>query len=136
MSREKLSWPCAIAACPPTMAACAASPLLARLAASMPSSMAARPTSDWRLALATLRAMWRCVTWDSSCASTEASSSRVPVIAISPRCTPTKPPGSANALTERSRTRKASQAKAVSRSAPMLPRARAAATSGAHSDCT
>jgi hypothetical protein len=40
-------------------------------------------------ACATLRAMWRCVTCDSSCASTDASSSRVAVMAIRPRCTPT-----------------------------------------------
>ena len=68
-----------------------------------------------------LRAMWRCETCDISCASTEASSSRVDVIAIRPRCTPTKPPGSAKALTLGSRTRNGSQAKRWSRSAVMLP---------------
>ena len=90
MSREKLSWPCTIAAWLPTITACVASPLPlpARLAASTPSSIAAMPTSDCRLELAMLRAMWRCETCDSSCASTEASSSRVGVAAIRPRCTP------------------------------------------------
>ena len=68
-----------------------------------------------------LRAMWRCETCDISCASTEASSSRVAVIAIRPRWTPTKPPGSANALTLGSRTRNSSQAKRWSMSAVMLP---------------
>ena len=35
------------------------------------------------------RAMWRCVTCVSSWASTDANSSRLDVIAIRPRCTPT-----------------------------------------------
>ena len=78
--------------------------------------------------------MWRCVTCDISCASTEASSSRVVVIAIRPRCTPTKPPGSANALTLGSRTRNGSQAKRWSMSAVMLPSEREAATSGCQTD--
>ena len=71
MSREKLSWPWTAAAWLPTMTACAASALWARLAASTPSTIAAMPTSDCRLELAMLRAMWRCVTCDISCASTD-----------------------------------------------------------------
>ena len=118
------------------MTACVASPLPLRLAASTPSSSAARPTNDCRLELAMLRAMWRCVTCDISWASTAASSSRLAVIAIRPRCTPTNPPGRANAFTERSRTRNVSQASAVSVSAVMSPRCRAATSSGAQSDCT
>ena len=35
-----------------------------------------------------MRAMWRCVTCESSCASTDASSSGVRVTASRPRCTP------------------------------------------------
>ena len=89
MSREKLSWPCTAAAWPPVITALAASVLLLREAASTPTIIAAMPISDWRLLLTMLRAMCRCVTCDSSWASTEASSSRVAVIAISPRCTPT-----------------------------------------------
>ena len=91
MSREKFSWPCAASAWLPTMAALAASALLlpARLAASTPTTSAARLSSVWCLLLAMLRAIWRCVMCDSSCASTEASSSREAVMAIRPRCTPT-----------------------------------------------
>ncbi len=91
MSREKLSWPCAASAWLPTIAAFAVSaPLLpALLATTRPASIAARLSSDWRLALPMLRAMWRCVMCDISCASTEASSSRVAVSAIRPRFTPT-----------------------------------------------
>jgi hypothetical protein len=55
---------------------------------------------------------------------------------IKPRCTPTKPPGSAKALTEESRTRKVDQAKRWSRSIVMLPSERADATIGCQSDCT
>ena len=136
MSREKLSWPWTIAAWLPTRTACVASALWLRLAASTPSTIAAMPTSDCRLELAMPRAMWRCVTCDISCASTAASSSRLLVIAISPRLTPTKPPGRAKALTVRSRTRKGSQASAVSISSVMLPRWWAAASNGVHSERT
>ena len=91
MSREKLSCPCAARAWLPTTATCAVSTLLLPdlLATTRPASMAARLSSDWRLALPMLRAMWRWVMCDISCASTEASSSRVAVIAIMPRFTPT-----------------------------------------------
>ncbi len=89
MSREKLSWPWIEAAWPPVTTAATPSVLLARLAAITPMIIAARPISDWRLLLVMPRAMWRCVTCDSSCASTAASSSREPVSAIRPRCTPT-----------------------------------------------
>ena len=89
MSREKLSWPWIMPAWLPAMAALAALALLERLAAMMPISSAARPMIDWRLLLAMPRAMWRCVMWLSSCASTEASSSREAVMAIRPRWTPT-----------------------------------------------
>ena len=44
------------------------------------------------------RAMWRCVTCATSCASTPASSLSFAVSSSSPECTPMKPPGSANAL--------------------------------------
>ena len=89
MSREKFSWACSMAACPPMMAACATSGLPARPATSRPSSMAAMLSVLLRDAADMLRAMWRRVTWASSCASTDASSSGVAVMAISPRCTPT-----------------------------------------------
>ncbi len=85
MSREKLSWPWIIAACPPMTAACAASELPPRLAASTPTIIAAMPTSDWRDEFTMLRAMWRWETCESSCASTEASSSRDAVMAMRPR---------------------------------------------------
>ena len=78
MSREKLSWPWIdrrLAAGDHRVAP--RRRCRARLAASTPRIIAARPISDCRLLLAMLRAMWRCVTCDSSCASTEASSSRV-----------------------------------------------------------
>ena len=90
MSREKLSCPCAASAWLPTTVALTASALLlpARLAASRPTTNAARLSKLWCLLLAMLRAMWRCVMCDSSCASTDASSSRVAVMAINPRCTP------------------------------------------------
>ena len=89
MSREKLSWPCTAAAWLPMIAACAASELLAREAAISPTIMPASASRLWRLLDVTLRAMWRCVRCVSSCASTEASSSALPVSAISARCTPT-----------------------------------------------
>ena len=89
MSREKLSWPWIAAAWVPATTALIASGLLLRAAASMPRTSAARPTSERFESPAMLRAMWRCVTCDISCASTEASSSRVAVIAIRPRWTPT-----------------------------------------------
>jgi hypothetical protein len=100
------------------------------MAAMILGALAASPTSERLASPVMLRAMWRCVMCDISCASTEASSSRVVVIAISPRCTPTKPPGSANALTLGSRTRKGCQAKRWSMSDVMLPSEREAATSG------
>ena len=121
------------AAWPPVMAALAASTLLLRAAASTPSSSAATLTSDEVRVPAMLRAMCRCVTCASSCASTEAIWSRVLVMAIRPRCTPTYPPGSAKAFTLRSLIRKASKGKARSVSASISPRSRAAATRGAHS---
>ena len=77
------------AAWPPVIAALATSALRVRLAARTPTMVAAMPISDARLLLAMLRAMCRWVTCESSCASTEASSSRVDVMAMSPRCTPT-----------------------------------------------
>ena len=43
--------------------------------------------------------MCRCVTCAISCASTEASSDSLSAAVIRPACTPTKPPGSAKALT-------------------------------------
>ncbi len=116
------------------IAAWAASGLLAREAAISPTIMPASASRLWRLLAVTLRAMWRWVTWVSSCASTEASSSAAPVSAIRAKCTPTKPPGSANAFTLRSRTRNASQAKLASMSAVMSPCWRAAATSGCQID--
>ena len=87
MSREKLSWPCTAAAWPPRMAACAASGLLR--AASTPRISPANASRPWRWLVVTLRAMWRCVTCDSSCASTDASSSADEVRLIIARCTPT-----------------------------------------------
>ncbi len=57
MSREKLSWPWMAAAWPPMMAALAMSPLLARLAAMTPSTIAASATSDACFCGAMLRAM-------------------------------------------------------------------------------
>ena len=89
MSREKLSWPCTAAAWPPRIAACAASGLLPLEAASTPRIKPASASRLWRWLVVTLRAMWRCVTCVSSCASTEASSSAEAVRLISPRCTPT-----------------------------------------------
>jgi hypothetical protein len=135
MSREKFSWPWIDAACEPAIAALAPSTLPARLAASTPRISEAMPIIVCFLLLAKLRAMWRCVMCDISCASTEPSSSREAVIAIRPRWMPKYPPGSAKALTLRSRTRKGSHAKRWSVSAPMLPMARELATSGCHSDC-
>ena len=88
MSREKFNWPWIAAAWPPAIIALAASMWVLRVAASTPRIIAAAPISDWRFSIAIARAMWRCVTCDISCASTDASSSRVDVIAISPRCTP------------------------------------------------
>ena len=85
MSREKLSWAWTIAAWPPTIAACAASALEARLATSRPNSIAAMPSVLLRELAVMLRAMWRRVMCDNSCASTEASSSGVAVSAISPK---------------------------------------------------
>ncbi len=96
MSREKASEAACAAAWLPTMAAFAMSGL-PRVAASRPSSRPAVASRLLRASPAMRRAMWRWVTWDSSCPSTEASSSREEVIAIRPRCTPTKPPGSAKA---------------------------------------
>ena len=133
-SREKLRPPWIDPACEPATTALIASGLLAREAASRPRTSAAMLTSERRVSPAMPRAMWRWVTCDISCASTEASSSRLVVMAIRPRCTPTKPPGSAKALTLGSRTRKGCQAKRWSMSDVMLPRARDAATSGCHTD--
>ena len=135
MSREKLSWPWIVAAWVPVTTALIASGLLLREAASRPMISAARLTSERRELPVMLRAMCRCDTCDSSCPSTDASSSRVTVIAIRPRCTPTKPPGRANALTLGSRTRKVCQEKRWSMSAVMLPSRRPAATSGSQTDC-
>ena len=135
MSREKFSCAWMAAPCPPMMAALARSTLLARLAAMMPSSSEATASSEACCCGAMLRAMWRCVTCESSCAMTLANWSRVVVMAIRPRCAPTKPPGSANAFTLRSRTRKASHAKAVSVSPSICPTWRAAPTSGFQIDC-
>ena len=89
MSREKLSWPCTAAACPPRMAACAASGLPPLEAAKTPRIKPANASMLWRWLVVTLRAMWRCVMCVSSCASTEASSSAVLVRLISAKCTPT-----------------------------------------------
>ena len=89
MSREKFSMPWIAAACPPVINALAASGRLLRPAAMAPTIIAAMPISDCRDSLTMPRAMCRWVTCDSSCASTEASSSRLPVTAINPRCTPT-----------------------------------------------
>ena len=89
MSREKFNCPWIAAACPPMMRALAPSMLLLRLAARMPSSSVATDSSVAFFCGAMLRAMWRCVMWVSSCASTEASWSAVVVSCISPRCTPT-----------------------------------------------
>ena len=88
MSREKLSWFCIAMAWLPMITACPASPLPLLVAAIMPSTSAASISGMSRLCLAMRRAMWRCVTCDSSCPSTVASSSRLSVTAISPRCTP------------------------------------------------
>ncbi len=89
MSREKLSWPCAIMAWLPTTTAWAVSMLREWLAASKPRMVAAIVAMPWWLALVMLRAMWRCVTCVISWASTEASSSGVAVMPTSPRYTPT-----------------------------------------------
>ena len=86
MSREKLSWFCTASACPPTISACPAFGLL--LAARAPSTMAPIISGVVRCCCAIRRAMWRCVTWLSSCAMTEASSSRLATTPIRPRCTP------------------------------------------------
>ena len=77
MSREKFSWPCTAAAWrrPPPPARrrrCRRGWPPAR-----PGSAPARLSSVVRWLLTMPRAMWRCVTCVSSCASTEASSSRV-----------------------------------------------------------
>ena len=88
-SREKLSWPWIVAAWEPVTTAAIASGLWLLDAASMPRTSAASPTSERFESPEMLRAMWRCETCDISCASTEASSSRVVVIAIRPRWTPT-----------------------------------------------
>ena len=53
--------------------------------------------------------MCRCVTWAISCASTEATSDSLSAASIRPVCTPTKPPGSANALMVWSRMAKNSK---------------------------
>ncbi len=86
MSREKLSWFCRASACPPTTSACVAPGFL--LAASAPSTIAPSSSGVWRLCCVSKREMCRCVTWLSSCAITEASSSRVPTTPIKPRCSP------------------------------------------------
>ena len=89
MSREKLSWLCTAAACPPVINALAAWPLeLLLLAASTPKIMAPIIQGACALWWAMLRAMWRWVTWLSSWPSTEASSSRLLTTPTSPRCTP------------------------------------------------
>ena len=133
-SREKLRAPWIVAAWVPATTAFIASGLLLREAASRPRISAAMPTSVRFESPVMPRAMWRCVTCDISCASTDASSSREVVMAISPRCTPTKPPGSANALTLGSRTRNGCHAKRWSMSEVMLPSERDAATSGCQTD--
>ncbi len=86
MSREKFSWFCTASAWPPTISAWAASGLL--LAARAPRISAPIISGVCRPCCAISREMWRCVTWLSSCANTEASSSRVAVTPIRPRCTP------------------------------------------------
>lgn len=86
MSREKFSWVCIATAWLPTMAALATS-VLAR-AASAPRIMAPSIQGAKRSWLDTRRAMWRCDTWLSSCAITEASSSGRSVTASRPRFTP------------------------------------------------
>ncbi len=55
------------------------------------------------------RAIWRCVTCAISCAITEATSDSLSETLISPVLTPMKPPGSAKALIEVSRTAKNSK---------------------------
>jgi hypothetical protein len=57
-----------------------------------------------------MREIWRCVTWLSSWAITDANSSRLVTTPTSPRCKPMYAPGRANALTVRSRPSKISHA--------------------------
>ena len=66
----------------PTMMASPAAGFL--LAAMAPSSMVASINGAILLCWSRLRAMWRCVTWLSSCPMTVASSSRSCVAPISP----------------------------------------------------
>jgi hypothetical protein len=91
-----------------------------------PGSCRPCPAATVRCWLATLRAMWRCVTCDSSCASTDASFVARGGHRDQPQVHADKPPGSAKALTLLSRTRKASQANCTPVSTSTSPRARAA----------
>ena len=86
MSREKFNWVWMAKACPPEIMAVPAVGLL--LAAKMASSMAPINSGDCWLWRDIKRAMWRWVTWVSSCANTEANSWRLATVAISPKCTP------------------------------------------------
>ncbi len=128
MSREKFSWLCIAPAWLPAIMAFAACGLLE--AASAPRIMAPISSGVDRFSWLNIRAMCRCVTWLSSCASTDASSSPDVVTLTSPRFSPSQPPGSAKALTERSLPSSTCQANRSSSSALSSPRARAASSNG------
>jgi hypothetical protein len=69
-------------------------PPLAIIAAIMPTQVAMSPT----VLSPAMRAMWRWVTWASSCAITAASSFSLRVATIRPSLTPIDAPGRAKAL--------------------------------------
>jgi hypothetical protein len=91
MSREKFSCCCSASAWLPAITAAPACGFL--LAAMAPRIMAATISGRCCFSCSIRREMWRCVTWLSSCASTEASSSRLAVTLTRPRCRPSQPPG-------------------------------------------
>ncbi len=107
LARVKFSayccWPAAMAA----IAACPA------WGETTPSSIApSMPTAEGtlsRLAASNMRAAWRWVTCEISCARTPASSLSVLVSWMRPVCTPMKPPGTAKAFSTRLCTTKNSK---------------------------
>jgi len=88
MSREKLSWFCANIAWLPMIMAWPASALRLLPAAIIPRIRPAIISGICRPCRVMIREMWRCVTCESSCPSTVASSSRLPTTATSPRLSP------------------------------------------------
>ena len=103
---------CEMLACTAPACAAAAAPM-ARSGRELPSSTAAASAASTGSCICScwpsMRAMCRCVTCAISCASTEASSDSVSAALIRPVCTPTNPPGRANALSVWSRMTKNSK---------------------------